>query len=88
MRLRTFFLCRRRLLTVTLLLTVLAALTGCHTVSYYAQAVRGHCQVLARRQSCDKLIADPKTPAELKTKLQLAGEICDFAKRELKLPGC
>jgi predicted aminopeptidase len=86
MRLRTFFARRRRLVTVTLLLTSLAALTGCQTVSYYAQAVRGHCQVLARRQSCEKLIADPETPAELKAKLRLAGEICDFAKGELRLP--
>jgi predicted aminopeptidase len=77
---------RPRLLVVVSSLAVAAALTGCRTVSYYAQAVRGHCQVLTRRQSCEKLIADPETAAELKAKLQLAGEICDFARHELKLP--
>jgi len=71
---------------LALLLVVGLALTGCQTVSYYTQAVRGHCQVLARRQSCEKLIADPNTPAELKAKLRLAREICEFARRELKLP--
>jgi len=85
MRLKTIFP-RRRLLVVALLLLVAAVLTGCQTVSYYTQAVRGHCQVLARRQSCEKLIADPNTPAELKAKLRLAGEIREFAQRELKLP--
>jgi predicted aminopeptidase len=77
---------RHRCLTAALLLGLGLALTGCQTVSYYAQAVRGHCQVLGSRQACEKLIADPKTPAELKAKLKLAAEICDFAKRELKLP--
>jgi predicted aminopeptidase len=85
MQLKTLFT-RRRPMLLTLLLFVTVALTGCQTVSYYTQAVRGHCQVLAHRQSCQKLIADPNTPAELKAKLQLAGEICEFAKLELKLP--
>ena len=69
------------------LLTIIAAtLTGCQTASFYFQAVRGQAQLLARRQSCEKLIADPKTPPDLKAKLQLAGKICDFAREELKLP--
>jgi predicted aminopeptidase len=77
---------RRGLLVVSLPLVVGVALTGCQTVGYYAQAVRGHCQVLARRQSCEKLIADPATPAELKAKLRLAEEIRQYARRELNLP--
>jgi predicted aminopeptidase len=55
-------------------------------VSFYAQAVCGQCRILSRRQSCEKLIADPNTPEELRVKLQLARRICDFAKNELKLP--
>jgi len=77
---------RRRFVGMALLLLVVTTLTGCQAISYYAQAIRGHCQVLSRRQSCEKLIADPTTPKELRAKLQLAEEVCDFAKRELKLP--
>jgi len=75
----------RRILAGALFLAA-AAFTGCRTVGYYAQAVRGQCQMLARQQSCEKLLADPNTPDELKAKLQLSREICDFASRELKLP--
>lgn len=79
-------LAQRRSLSAVALLFLIGALTGCRTLGYYAQAVRGHCQVLARRQSCEKLIANPGTPPELKAKLKLAGEICDFARHELRLP--
>lgn len=77
---------RRRLRTPLLVIVIAAAFTGCQTVSYYAQAVRGEGQILTRRQSCEKLLADAKTPVELKAKLQLTAQICEFAKRELKLP--
>jgi len=86
MRLKTISARHRRLLVVSVLALTLLSFTGCQTVSYYAQAVRGQCQILHRRQSCEKLIANPETPDELKAKLRLAGEICDFAERELKLP--
>ena len=76
----------RRLLAAAVFIVTAAVFTGCQTVGYYAQAVRGQCQVLARQRSCEKLLADPATDAELRTKLQLAAQICDFAKCELKLP--
>ncbi len=75
----------RRILALASAVVLLAAVAGCQTASYYAQAVRGHCQVLAGRESCERLIADPKTPPELKAKLELAQEICAFARRELQL---
>lgn len=86
MRMNWLFGKRRLLIVLSLLLVVGFAFTGCQTVSYYTQAVRGHCQVLSRRQSCEKLIADPNTPAELTAKLKLAREIGEFAQSELKLP--
>jgi predicted aminopeptidase len=76
----------RRILAGALFLAAAAAFTGCRTVGYYAQAVRGQCQMFARQRSCEKLLADPSTPAELKAKLQLSREICDFARRALQLP--
>jgi predicted aminopeptidase len=67
-----------------LLLVVLAG--GCRSVGYYAQAVKGHCQVVSRQDSCRKLIADTNTPPELRAQLELATELCHFAGHELDLP--
>lgn len=86
MQLKPFSLHQSRLPTLALLALATFSLTGCQSAGYYAQAVRGHCQILTGRESCKKLIADPKTSDELKAKLQLAGQICDFAARELHLP--
>jgi predicted aminopeptidase len=63
-----------------------AAISGCSTLSYYSQAVHGEYEILAHRQSIDKLIANPKTPAKLKQQLQLVQQLRTFAKTELKLP--
>ena len=62
------------------------ALSGCNTLSYYTQAVHGEYEILAHRQSIDKLIANPKTPPKLKQQLQLVQQLRAFAKTELKLP--
>lgn len=77
---------RRQLVALVLSLTAAATLTGCQTAGFYMQAARGQAQVILRKQSCEKLLANPHTPAELKAKLQLAREICAFARDELKLP--
>lgn len=61
-------------------------LSGCQSVGYYAQAVSGHCQIVSRQTSVDKLAANTNTPPELIAKLQLARELCDFAQLELGLP--
>lgn len=77
---------RHQLVALVLSLTAAATLTGCQTAGFYMQAARGQAQVILRKQSCEKLLANPHTPAELKAKLQLAREICAFARDELKLP--
>jgi predicted aminopeptidase len=63
-----------------------ALLSGCQTVSYYRQAIAGESVILLRRQSIPKLIADPKTPALLKAKLQTIVQIRQFAADQLLLP--
>ena len=68
------------------LLLIVVAVSGCRTVGYYAQAVRGEYQILTHRQSIDKLIANPHTPAKLRQQLQLVQRFRAFAKTELKLP--
>ena len=76
---------RRRVLQCALALGGLLLLAGCHTVGYYAQALRGHCQIIAREKSCAHLLADTNTPLELRVRLELAARLCDFAQRSLKL---
>ena len=61
-------------------------LSGCETLSYYAQAVGGQMSLLARARPAVELIADPATPQLLREQLRRAGEIRDYAVRELKLP--
>ena len=61
-------------------------LCGCETLSYYAQAVGGQLELMARAQPLAAVIADPATPPALKERLELARSIRDYASRELKLP--
>jgi predicted aminopeptidase len=60
--------------------------SGCTTISYYSQAVHGEYKILAHRQPVEKLIANPRTPAQLKDKLQLVLQLREFAQTELRLP--
>jgi len=67
---------------------VAAGLSGCDTVSYYAQSVNGHLSVMAQAQPLDDAIASAReaNDGRLAQRLALAGEIRNFASRELKLP--
>jgi len=83
-------LMRRRvlkLLGVAFVVTVLATvLSGCQTVSYYKQAIRGQYQIFANRQPIEKLLASTNTPSDLKEKFRLVMDLRRFAATELKLP--
>src|SRR5713226_9243237 len=76
----------KKWLLIFSLLTLVAAVSGCKTAGYYAQAIHGEYQILAHRRSIDKLIANPKTPAKLRQQLQLVQQLRAFAKTELRLP--
>jgi predicted aminopeptidase len=65
---------------------MMAALCGCQAVGYYGQAIAGQCQILAHEQPIPQLLADPKTPAHLKTKFQAILQMRQFAAQQLKLP--
>jgi predicted aminopeptidase len=80
------FRLRRKWLLVLLLALVVAVVSGCQTIGYYAQAIKGEGQILANRKSIDKLIADPHTPQDLRQKLELVQQMRAFAKDSLKLP--
>lgn len=63
-----------------------AGLGGCSTAGYYAQAARGHLDLLARAKPVPEVIADGGTSAALRDKLALSQRIRDFAVSELHLP--
>src|SRR6267154_2116403 len=76
----------RKWLTALLLVAVVLGVSGCQTISFYSQAIRGQYQIFAHQQPMQKMLGDPQTSARLKAQLQLVEDLRDFAKRELKLP--
>lgn len=65
---------------------VASGLAGCTSISYYAQSVEGHVQIMAARKNVGRLIRDPSTPEALRAKLASASAIRRFATEELALP--
>lgn len=72
-----------RLITLSLLLVFAS---GCQTARFYRQAVGGQWEIMAKRKSIDRLLAEPETPEPLRRQLQLVRELCAFAETELQLP--
>lgn len=69
-----------------LLLVLSCLLLGCDNLGYYLQSASGQMEILSKRRPIAELLADAKTDAELKKRLQLALEIREFAAAELGLP--
>jgi predicted aminopeptidase len=77
-----------RMLTTFRALLVSAAalvLSGCGSL-YVAQAARGQLQILNAREPIRKVIADPRTDAQLRQRLEEVQAAREFAWRELALP--
>ena len=72
---------RTSLAVGALILTALV-MEGC----YYVQAIRGHSDLMGRRQPVEEIIADESAPEPLRRKLELVQEARDFAVTELGLP--
>jgi predicted aminopeptidase len=68
------------------LLLALLAMSGCRTLSFYGQAIKGQYQIVAHQQKIQKLLADPQTSATLKAKLELVQSLRAFATKDLQLP--
>lgn len=68
----------------TVLLTLLLA--GCGNVSYYLQSVGGQLEIWQREKPVANLLQDPDLSPLLKTQLERATRIRDYASRELGLP--
>lgn len=69
---------------MTVLLTLLLA--GCGNVSYYLQSVGGQLEIWQREKPVANLLQDPDLSPQLKTQLERATRIRDYASRELGLP--
>ena len=65
---------------------VVSGVTGCTTISYYAQSLNGHVQIMKARQDVGELIDDPATPEALRARMASASAIRQFATDELALP--
>ena len=66
-----------------LLITVLS---GCASPLYYAQAISGQLEILAKRRPIEEVLSDPATPAQTRDQLKLVRRLRDFAIQELALP--
>jgi len=60
--------------------------SGCETLSYYAQAIGGHLDLIGRARPVSELLADPAISEALRGQLALALRLREFASRELGLP--
>ncbi|MEE4300473.1 MAG: aminopeptidase [Pseudomonadales bacterium] len=60
--------------------------TGCETVGYYGQAIRGQADLLLARRAVAELVTDAGTEPALRERLRLAKELLAFAETELSLP--
>ena len=69
-------------LRLLLALAVTGLLAGC----YVLEATRGQLDLNARRVPIERLLAAPETAPALRTRLELATRLRDFASRELGLP--
>ena len=62
------------------------ALTGCETLTYYAQAVGGHLELTARARPVEEWLSEAQTPPALREQLALAQRLRAFAASDLGLP--
>ncbi len=67
-----------------LLLSIL--LTGCATLAYYGQAVRGQLELVYERRPLDEVLADPATTPAVRHKIEIARAAREFASTGLALP--
>jgi predicted aminopeptidase len=76
----------RKWLIAPALLLAMLAMSGCQSLSYYGQAIKGQYEIVAHRERIEKLLADPQAPAPLKAKLDLVQKLRAFAAKDLRLP--
>ncbi|WP_230473878.1 aminopeptidase [Dyella choica] len=65
---------------------VIAVLSACANLRYYAHVTHGEGSLLLQRRSVSKVIADPSTDPKLASRLQLSQQARRFASDQLDLP--
>lgn len=68
------------------LLLLITVLGGCASPLYYAQAISGQLEILAKRRPVEEVLNDPATPPQTRHQLELAQRLRNFASQELALP--
>jgi predicted aminopeptidase len=76
----------RKWLVTAALLAVVLTVSGCRTLKFYGQAIKGQYQIFANQEPVTEVIRDPQTPADLKSQLELLQRLRTFAADDLKLP--
>ncbi len=71
---------------ILLVCIAVCGLAACSHVSYYSQAIRGHFDLMNRRQPIEAILEDRRTEPALLERLRVVREIRDFASRVLVLP--
>lgn len=74
-----------RILRVTLLAGLLASMSACDSVYFYAQAMQGQAAILLARQPISELLENADTDEELRRRLGLVEAAREFAAQELAL---
>ncbi len=71
-----------------LLLIVVAVLglSACESIGFYSQVVKGHSQIMLKRESIDRVVKKESTDQELRRKLSIIKRARLFAVETLKLP--
>jgi predicted aminopeptidase len=77
---------KRALFRLTAASIMVSAVTGCTSMSYYAQSLQGHVEIMAARKSVAGLITNPSTPEPLRARMEEARAIRQFATDSLGLP--
>jgi predicted aminopeptidase len=76
----------RKGLSALALLAIVLGFSGCRTLSFYAQAIKGQYQIFVHEEKIEKILANPETSASLKSRLELVQDLRGFAEKDLKLP--
>ncbi|MEN8128714.1 MAG: aminopeptidase [Pseudomonadota bacterium] len=71
---------------ILLVCIVVYGLAACSHVSYYNQAVRGHFDLMSRRQPIEAILEAEHTDPALLERLRMARDIRNFASQALALP--
>jgi len=76
----------RKWLAVLSLVLIVLVVSGCETISFYAQALKGQYQIFAHEQPVEKLLANKSTPEALRGRCDVLQQLRAFAGHDLKLP--